>query len=59
MTNSNLNKMVSAALEKDAIGFKDAFDAATIEKISTAIDNKTNNISKDIVTSAESPKEDA
>lgn len=51
--------MVSAALEKDAIGFKDAFDAATIEKISTAIDNKTNNISKDIVTSAESPKEDA
>ena len=59
MSKSHLNKMVSAALEKDAIGFKDAFDSAAMEKINTAIDNKTQNTAKNIVNSQQSQKEDA
>ena len=53
MSNSDLNKMVSAALEKDAIAFKNAFDSLAMDKISTAIDNRTQQISKDIVKNVE------
>ena len=56
---TQLNNMVSAAMDKDASRFKAAFDSTAMSKIQTAIDNKTQDISKDSIKSANSQIEDA
>ena len=48
---SDLNKMVSSVLNKDGKGFRDAFNDIAMEKIQTAVDNRTTEVAKDIIAS--------
>ena len=46
---SDLNKMVSSVLNKDGKGFRDAFNDIAMDKIQTAVDNRTTEVAKDII----------
>jgi len=46
-----LNKMVSSALNKDGSEFRDAFNDIAMNKIQTAIDNRTKEVAQDIISS--------
>ena len=49
---SDLNKMVSSVLNKDGKGFRDAFNDIAMDKIQTAVENRTKEVAQDIIDSA-------
>ena len=48
---SDLNKMVSSVLNKDGKGFRDAFNDIAMDKIQTAVENRTKEVAQDIISS--------
>ena len=46
-----LNKMVSSVLNKDGEGFRNAFNNVAMDKIQTAIGNRTKEVATDIISS--------